>query len=206
MTPVLKWFENAYTVFGRALESVLTGESSFKVHSHDFLEGDLVQDTVKGKLLQDQVRIFLAGRFSMVLRDPLVLGLFTDGEVNWNSLMYQMNGTMGRYQSTYLKGRRVHCVYVLKGLTQPRFKSILAHEYTHAFTREQGILKSNKLLREGLARWIEYKVLLREGQAADARRISQSVQWIYGKGLRRVLDLEDRVGEGRVVQEMLRIP
>jgi len=202
MSRVVKILENAYELMGKSIEAVLTGETSFRIHSTDFLREDLVHDTVKGKLLLDQVRIYLAGRFQMVLRDPLVLSLFTENELNWSSLLYQMNGTLGRYHSTSLKGQRVHCAYVLKGLTKSRFKSILAHEYTHAFTRERGMLRNNKLLREGLARWIEYKVLLREGEDQEARRISQSTQWIYGKGLRRILELEERVGEARVLENL----
>ena len=81
-----------------------------------------------------------------------------------------------------------------------RFKAIVAHELAHAWEREQEILTSDRGLREGFARWIEYKVLQSEGLHAEAARVAGIRTWRYGRGVRTLLAVERKQGEGGVLE------
>jgi hypothetical protein len=96
----------------------------------------------------------------------------------------------------------VHMVYVLKGLQKKRFKAVLAHEMAHAFLREEDILKADRAMREGFARWVEYKILQSEGMEEEARKIRNLKTYRYGKAVNRILALEKEVGQDSVIDSL----
>jgi hypothetical protein len=94
---------------------------------------------------------------------------------------------------------KYHLVYVLRGLRKERFKAILSHELAHAYLYETELFSSNKAFREGMARWVEYKILLQEGEKEEAQKLLKLKSWHYGKGIARILELEKKTGERELV-------
>jgi len=193
------------TLIGRGIEFLLTGESDYKFLSSDIANFEYVADHFKAKMLIKEVREFLFQKFGIEVNSPVVLEFFTGREWDWNSARYHLGGSLGRYYSQSIGNKKVHFIYILKGLARQKFKSIFAHEYTHAFQREKKIFPQSKGLREGLARWVEYKILLEEGAYEEAKKLLGIRHWIHGKGLKKILEMERKYGELGLIENMRRL-
>lgn len=97
-------------------------------------------------------------------------------------------GWCGLYQG------RGHRVWVMSNIPTWLFTSILAHEHTHAWQRENCEQQSLELV-EGLACWVEWKVLLHLGRDRMAAERLASQEPYYGPGLRQCVQLEEEVGQ-----------
>ncbi len=159
-------------------------------------------DKFKADLLVKEVRHLLETRFGIRVRLPLVLDFFSGRPWSMSSAPSRLAGSLGHYHLRDLGDKKVHFVFVQKGLPRTRFKAIFAHEYTHAFLRERGILRHSRGLREGLARWVEYKVLLKEGAAREAEKLLKIRNWWNGRGLREILEMERRYSEDGLVASL----
>ncbi|MGC9083694.1 MAG: zinc-binding protein [Anaerolineae bacterium] len=96
------------------------------------------------------------------------------------------------------KGRR-RVMAVLSGLPYVLFIQTVAHEWAHAWHGENCPLLEDPLLREGFAEWVAYRTLIAMGAARQAARMLAR-DGLYGKGLRRILRLEERYGPAGVLE------
>ena len=186
---------------GRALEYLLTGQSEFKIHTSEFAANDIVKDPVTAKKILEQIKVVLFEKFAIKIHRPIVIELIKDDK-KWDYGFSWFAESLGKYKSYELIDEKYHMIYILSGLRKERFKAILAHEMTHAYQRENELFIDNRVFREGLARWIEYKILLQEGEELEARKLLNIKHWIYGRGINRLIQLEKDTGEKELVSKL----
>ena len=192
------------TAAGRGLEFLLTGQAGFSIITSDFHDADVITDLVQARRVLLEARTLLESRFGIVVQRPILLDMFEESDWSRAGLQRMWQGTLGHYQPQPLGEKWVHGIRVIKGLVRPRFKAIVAHELAHAWEREAHVLSSDRGLREGFARWVEYKVLQGEGLHAEARRIVGIRTWRYGRGVRTLLAIERERGEKGVLEHVRR--
>lgn len=108
--------------------------------------------------------------------------------------------TLGLYQ----RQGRLRAIYMLYGLPKLLFRTVVAHEYAHAWQGETCPLLEDDGLREGFAEWVAYRHLLYLGCTKAAQRMLTSSH-PYRPLLDRVLALEQRSGPAGVVQHLLAV-
>jgi hypothetical protein len=108
--------------------------------------------------------------------------------------------TLGLYQ----RQGRVRVIYMLYGLPRLLFRTVVAHEYAHAWQGEKCPLLDDDELREGFAEWVAYRHLLYLGCTKAAQRMLSSPH-PYRPFLERLLALEERVGPAGVVEHLLAV-
>jgi len=149
---------------------------------------------VAGKKILDEVKIVLEDRFGIRVKRPIVLELVNEKKP-WLYGIYWLAESLGKYKSHLMIDEKYHLIYVLRGLKKERFKAILSHELAHAYLYEAELFSNNRAFREGMARWIEYKILLQEGEKEEARKLLSIKSWLYGRGIAEILELEKKTGE-----------
>jgi hypothetical protein len=108
--------------------------------------------------------------------------------------------TLGLYQ----RQGRLRAIYLLYGLPRLLFRTVVAHEYAHAWQGESCPLLEDDGLREGFAEWVAYRHLLYLGCTRAAQRMLASSH-PYRPLLEQVLALEERVGPAGVLQHILEV-
>ncbi len=108
--------------------------------------------------------------------------------------------TLGLYQ----RQGHMRVIYMLYGLPRLLFRTVVAHEYAHAWQGETCPLLEDDGLREGFAEWVAYRHLLYLGCTKAAQRMLSS-QHPYRPLLERVLLLEERAGPAGVVDHILAV-
>jgi len=198
------FLKKIFVLCGRALEYALTGQSGFKITTSEFEDHDIIRDLVVAKRLLDDLKLVLIDRFDITVRKPVVIELITpdrrlDYTFSW------LEESLGKYTSHKMIDEKYHLIYLQSGLSKKRFKAILAHEMTHAYLYETQLLCANRAFREGLARWVEYKMLLTEGETEEAEKLLKIKHWVYGKGISKVIELEKQTGERNLFHELRRL-
>lgn len=102
--------------------------------------------------------------------------------------------TLGLYQ----RDGRLRAIYLLYGLPKLLFRTVVAHEYAHAWQGETCPLLDDEQLREGFAEWVAYRHLLYLGSTKAAQRMLESAH-PYRPFLEYMLALDKRVGPGGVI-------
>ncbi|MEM8533505.1 MAG: protein DA1 [Chloroflexota bacterium] len=102
----------------------------------------------------------------------------------------------------YRRQGSLRVIYLLYGLPRIMFRTVVAHEYAHAWQGETCPLLEDDELREGFAEWVAYRHLLYLGCTKAAQRMLQSSH-PYRVFMESVLELEERVGPGGVVEHIL---
>jgi hypothetical protein len=108
--------------------------------------------------------------------------------------------TLGLYQ----RQGRLRAIYVLYGLPRLSFRTVVAHEYAHAWQGETCPLLEDDGLREGFAEWVAYRHLLYLGCTKAAKHMLTS-QHPYRPLLERVLEIDEQVGPAGVVAQILAV-
>jgi hypothetical protein len=105
--------------------------------------------------------------------------------------------TLGLYQ------RQGHsrAIYMLYGLPRLLFRTVMAHEYAHAWQGESCPLLEDDALREGFAEWVAYRHLLYLGCTKAAERLLRS-NHPYRPWLEAMLALEANVGPAGVIAHL----
>jgi hypothetical protein len=204
VAPGLSLLEKALTLIGRSIECTLTGGTDYHFLTSEIASFDRVGDRLKAGIVSREVKSFLSGKYGVNVKYPVVLELFSGQDWDIPSMRFRLAGTIGRYQMNLMGENRIHCIHILAGLGVPKFKSIFAHEYMHAFQRETGIFQRNRGLREGLARWMEYKVLVSEDASNEAGKLLRIKSWSHGGGLKRILEMEKEHTESGLVAYLKR--
>ncbi|HEY4001663.1 MAG TPA: hypothetical protein VGO93_22500 [Candidatus Xenobia bacterium] len=199
MRRIKRWVDEV----GRSLEYMLTGQKTFRVTTGELKAGfETITDRFKARQYQDDVKDVLWRRFAIKVEEPVIFELFAPDQAPSAGEDCPAHGVVGFYRPHLLGDRRTHLVFVVNNLPTPRFRAVYAHELVHAWERESGILPEERVLREGLARWVEYKLLLEAGRRDDAHKVLNVSRWAWGKGIRIVLDVEKQVGEAQVIETL----
>ena len=205
MASMSDFLKKVATAAGRGIEFLLTGQTSFAIITSEFQDFERVTDLVKARRVLQEARTALETRFGIIVSRPVLLDLFDESGWSKAGVYRMLHGTLGHYQQQALGDTWAHGIRVVKGLPRGRFKAIVAHEMVHAWERESEILKTDRALREGFARWVEYKVLQSEGLHAEAARVARIRTWRYGRGIRTLLAVEKRCGEQGVLDFVRRV-
>jgi len=187
------------TVLGQTLERVLTGRSEFRFTTSEFHQTPSVNDPIQARMVLKEVQSELEQSFGLSLQEPVLLNLERPPVRGWKAAVATPEAHIGRYVPRWLGERRVHRIMIVPGLDRPRFRAVLAHELVHAWQAEKGVLRRSRGLREGMARWVEYHVLLRAGRHAEARRLLGLRRFLLGRSWRSILDHERRHGRQATV-------
>lgn len=190
---VLELLEQLINRVGRTIEYALTGQSSFNLTTSEFSTAAIIGSSVQARMALDEVREQLDQEFGIRLTWPVLLELKQPPALGWKAEAYNSEGNMGRYTLQEMGDKRAHQVMIIPGLPRPRFCALLAHELVHAFQREKGILVSNQGLREGMARWVEYRFLIRTAPK-EAEKLLKIRHFTFGKAIHAVLDYEKQHG------------
>jgi len=204
---------NAYKVLkkgviliGRGIEYVFTGQSDYKLYSNKGVVFDAVTDRFKAKLVAEEVKEIMKEHFGISLKRPVIMNLFTGDEFKLKGVCRENRGVKGQYHYEMLgKGGMAHMIYIREGLENREFRAILAHEMSHAFLREEHLMGCHRYLREGFARWIEYKILIYMGLDEEAEKIRNLKTYRYGKAVEKIFRLEKKVGAKKAMEILTRI-
>lgn len=190
--------------FVRFWEKCLTGHSEYKLVLNDFdvMGKAVVTEGLVAKKLAERMKRRLSERFGITVTLPVVVEL-VDRSKTRSYVFEWSEANLGKYHSQLMIDENYHMVYVAKGLGRQRFNAIIAHELTHAFLSEQKLFAGKQYLREGLARWAEYRILQEEGLAPEAEKLLKIRSWKHGRALANMLELEKKAGKKGLVPFLL---
>jgi len=95
-----------------------------------------------------------------------------------------------------------HLILIIQGETRDSTGGILAHESAHAWEVENCWNLSDQVLSEGFAEWVKYKYYDKIGAYMLMEEMRGVRDPVYGEGLRRMLEWEDRYGVNGVLEQM----
>lgn len=96
-------------------------------------------------------------------------------------------------------------IYLEYGLPKSVTTGVLAHEYAHAWQSENCPHNQSKLVVEGFAMWVEYRILERLSYSKEMKQIKKRND-IYGNGFQKIKEYERRYGRNTLfnyVKEMV---
>ncbi len=198
------YIKRSIIILGRFIEYILTGEAEFKFHTPTGAEFDAVTDKYKAKLLEEEVEVYLRRNFGIKLKEPVIIELYSH-QFDFQGILMELRGTVGRYHQYKMGKSNTHMIYIKKGLPCDKFKSILAHEITHAYIREKELMNCDRYLREGFARWIEYSYLIDHGLKEEAEKILRLKSYSHGANVKKLLELEKKVGRYKAIDILNKI-
>lgn len=182
---------------GRFIEYRLTGQSDYRLMVP--FEGTRTVNTdLEGKLQLDEVRKFLWTEFSIKTRWPVLLEVKAPPPAGWKAGFYHSEGNLGRYQISQMGSEKSHQVTVRPNLPTAVFRAILGHELVHAFQTETNLLRQNKALREGMARWVEYH-FLKDSQPKEAAKLLKMKHFTFGKAVNTIVSYEEEHGRKKTL-------
>jgi hypothetical protein len=134
--------------------------------------------------------------FALVDRNRLMELL----EANAEFEAYSGTRTLGLFVR---QGRR-RTIFVESGLPQITVVQTVAHEWAHAWQGENCPLLKDRLVREGFAEWVAYKVLEAMG-AVKKMALMKKRKDVYGQGLEHMSSLEREGGIAGVLAYCRRV-
>lgn len=146
----------------------------------------------------------LRNHFGIVLQDPVDIHLVNPQTMD---KLFANSPYTGAEEGLYTGIKDgYHQVYIMKGWNRDKTEAITAHELTHAWQQENGLMAyQTRPVIEGLAMWVQYKYyqLIGAYQKANDMR-NDTADPVYGVGLHALLDLEQRVGPDHVLQAIVK--
>ncbi len=160
-----------------------------------------VRDPRQVQILFHQVVDILANTFALHLfvRPRLVLVDHTRLVELSRTAAAEDGGNGENVLGLFVRQGQRRVIYLQECLPRILVIQVIAHEYAHAWLGEKCPLLRDPFLREGFAEWVAYRVLLR----LDARKKGEQMlrrQDHYGKGLRFLLDIEEKHDAAHVLQ------
>jgi len=143
------------------------------------------------------VQRLLASLFSMTLRTPVSFYLVSGQKLDELYAGEYRGAQIGLYRHKGL----THEIYIIDGKNNDIVTGVVAHEMTHAWQNENCIPGQHRVLSEGFASWIQYKVYQKIGAYVMSQRMLETADPVYGVGFKRMLEWEDTLGERGVIQK-----
>ena len=149
----------------------------------------------------ESARQLLKTYYAIVLRLPVKGSLVTGAELDalYGGAYRGAEVGLYRYRSS------LHEIYVMKDMSKDECTATTCHELVHAWQKENCPADQDILVSEGLARWIEYKILDKTGAYTLARGLFEHADPVYGVGFKTMLEWEDKLGEMGVVLKAKRV-
>lgn len=145
----------------------------------------------------------LVSFFGMKLRIPVAIHLVEPKEMDKLLGDSPYHGAEIGLYTGVRDGR--HQVYVMKGWSRDYASGITAHELTHAWQYENAPKSQDQVVKEGFAKWIEYRYYDRIGAYTYSNRELKTADPVYGVGFFAMLDAEAVLGPTKLADEMRRI-
>jgi hypothetical protein len=145
-----------------------------------------------------QVRQLLIAQFALTLRLPVKGTLVSGAKLDELYGGAYRGAQIGLYRN---KGT-YHEIYIMIDMGKDNCLATLSHEMTHAWQMESCPANQDILVKEGFARWVEYKTLLKTGAYIPAQNLREQADPVYGVGFKKMLELEDKLGEMGLVQKV----
>jgi len=159
-----------------------------------FCLGEAVFSRKEVSEIRDNVIKFLLQKYQMVISHPLIYS--TVGADELSKLSHNKNpdknGVFVALPDTFK-------IYFLYGLKEAGLIEVIAHEYAHAWVKEQKKKNISPKIEEGFAQFIAFKTL--EYFAYYSQMLKMSLREdIYGEGLREILLWEKEKGNDYVFE------
>ncbi len=90
-------------------------------------------------------------------------------------------------------------IHLVTPVTEPRARAVFAHELAHAWQTEACPDDQGKLLREGFAEWVAWKIIEGQPGAAKERAKIEARTDEYGRGFRNFRGIEERQGTEKAI-------
>jgi hypothetical protein len=150
-------------------------------------------------LVYEQVKEIIHNYLQLRLNVPT--GLVLVGRDQMSDILQQNGRVIANVTNTlgvYLRRGRRRGIYVQSGLPRLLLMQVIAHEWGHAWQRENGPLMRETFHKEGFAEWVAYKVMEHiDAKSAMSRMLARDD--IYGQALRNTLNIEKQSGEAGVL-------
>lgn len=184
----------AINACGRFLEFILTGQSNYALTTSSFRTADTIDNTVQAKIAQKEVSAYLQERFGIALLHPVVVILEKPQSSAWKRVIPGSGQHLGNYRPRQFGEKTAHEVRVVPGLERRKFKAVLSHEMTHAFQAERQLFGSHRGMKEGMARWVEYHILVDMKMAQEAQKLCAYRSFVLGRNMLLILEHERKHG------------
>lgn len=160
--------------------------------------GELVREQATARELLDEVQWFCTHELGLTVTRPYELRLAANvaaiPKLHTDAYMLSLN-TVGLWSF------RDRVMWAVQGYPAWFTAVVLAHEHAHAWQAENCPLQSEDVM-EGFASWVEWRVAHSLGKSVFADNMVKMSCPIYGRGLRRCLELEKRLGPAALVEKM----
>ncbi len=181
----MKKFCAQFCLFLLLLSFAAVRANGYEVISSDEQLQKLVPK-ITGMLLSD---------FGIALRNPVSIKLAEGKKLD------EMYG--GRYRGAeiglYRRTAAGHEIFIMKDMNQDEVSGTLAHELVHAWQAEACVPNQTATVKEGFASWVQFKILDSIGAYTLANSVKNQADPIYGVGMRRMLEWEEKLGEKQLV-------
>ena len=138
-----------------------------------------------------EAKQILLTNFGIVIRLPIKTQVVTGKKLD----EFYHGKYRGAEIGLYRYGASGHEIYIMVDQEKDEALATLIHEMTHAWQTESCPANQDIIVKEGFARWVEYKSLDKIGAYVLANRIKQQADPVYGVGFKKMLEWEDKVGE-----------
>lgn len=161
-----------------------------------------VTEQSQAEALLGEVRVLLDKRFGLTVQRPVTVTLLDSKDLEQVIHTYypSSNASTGIHSSFERSAEGKHHLWVLKGLTRDQCVGAIAHECAHAWQAEHVRRNQSIVVVVGFSRWIQYKVYWEIGAGRLAQELREQVDPLYGYGLQKFLELEDKKGEQGVLE------
>jgi hypothetical protein len=153
-----------------------------------FCLGDAVFSRKTTSEIRDKVINFLIQKFQMKVSHPI--NYISVGADELTKLSHNKNPDKS---GLFLVSPDTFKIYFLYGLNEANLIEVIAHEYAHAWLKENQKENLNQKIEEGFPQWVAFKTLEHFGYFSQMLKMSLRND-IYGEGLRDMLQGEKEKG------------
>jgi len=116
-------------------------------------------------------------------------------EIKDNGEYMPRSGVAGLH--SYIMG--ISIIYVLRGSSPDSAFETLAHEYAHVWQARHCPRNQELIFKEGFAEWVSYRAMVHRKMYSRAEEKLKETDAIYGEGLRKMLELERKIGRRELI-------
>ena len=172
-----------------------TEENFFEKKAKETQLANSVDTGAEAEIVFNKMRSYTYYYLGMNLRYPYRIVLVTPAQLDTMITGIYKGVEIGLY---FFKGG-IHYIYLLNNLSPDEFMGTSAHEYAHAWQKENCPPQSLEL-KEGFADWVAYKVLNLSGAYTTSQGIFYRSDPVYGKGFKLLSDIEQKQGINGVIE------